>query len=269
IILFYSNCGTVLVVQMLEEKATLTSHCKKYLDNPEPSSLSVSVSLSKEFTATLTHHNANTSLHPSTQSLLAVASSRSVVHQSWTKRRNLILLLNLFPTTTNILEETTSMLTSKTLSCLSSPNPTPLSPSKHAMFPPSFSSVSRRCFLLSTPPTHPPFALMIHRAISELNENKGSTEEEISNFIVKEYEDLPWAHKKILGIQLEKLCQDEEIVCNEGGRYVLQADGDGIDGDRKGRQECKSKRKKRGKKTSQHSMDGGGERKRKRVKICE
>ncbi|QHO11686.1 hypothetical protein HN51_069426 [Arachis hypogaea] len=118
-------------------------------------------------------------------------------------------------------------------------------------------------------PTHPPYALMIHRAISELNDNKGSTEEEISNFIVKEYEDLPWAHKKILGIQLEKLCQDEEIVCNEGGRYVLQADGDGIDGDRKGRQECKSKRKKRGKKRSQHSMDGGGERKRKRVKICE
>ncbi|XLR51162.1 hypothetical protein S83_001834, partial [Arachis hypogaea] len=62
-----------------EEKATLTSHCKKHLDNPEPSSLSVSVSLSKEFTATLTHHNANanTSLHPSTQSLLAVASGHS------------------------------------------------------------------------------------------------------------------------------------------------------------------------------------------------
>ncbi|RYR12715.1 hypothetical protein Ahy_B04g070116 isoform A [Arachis hypogaea] len=118
-------------------------------------------------------------------------------------------------------------------------------------------------------PTHPPYALMIHRAISELNENKGSTEEEISNFIVKKYEDLPWAHKKILGIQLEKLCQDEEIECNEGGRYVLQVDGDGIHGDRKGRQECKSKRKKRGKKRSQHSMDGGGERKRKRVKICE
>ncbi|XLR23171.1 hypothetical protein S83_051071 [Arachis hypogaea] len=45
---------------------------------------------------------------------------------------------------------------------------------------------------------------MIHMAISELNENKGSTEEEISNFIVKEYENMPWA-----------------------------------DGDRKGRQECK------------------------------
>ncbi|KAL4344793.1 hypothetical protein HN51_062895 [Arachis hypogaea] len=85
-------------------------------------------------------------------------------------------------------------------------------------------------------PTHPPYALMIHRVISELNENKGSTEEEISNFIVKEYDDLPWAHKKILCIQFEKLCQDEKIVCNEGGRYVLQADGDGIDGDRKGRQ---------------------------------
>ncbi|KAL4315242.1 hypothetical protein AHAS_Ahas15G0165500 [Arachis hypogaea] len=90
---------------------------------------------------------------------------------------------------------------------------------KLTMFPPSFSSVSR-CFLLSTPP----YTLLMHWAISELSKNKGSTEEEISNFFVKEYEDLPWTHKKILGIQLEKLFQDEEIVCNEGGRYVLQAD---------------------------------------------
>ncbi|XLR23172.1 hypothetical protein S83_051072 [Arachis hypogaea] len=116
------------------------------------------------------------------------------------------------------------------LSCLSLPNPTSPSPSKHAMFPPLFSSVSRRCFLLSTPRR----TLLMYWELSELNENKGSTEEEISNFIIKKYEDLPWAHKKILGIQLEKLFQDEEIVCNEVGRYVLQADGD-----RKGRQECK------------------------------
>ncbi|RYR77389.1 hypothetical protein Ahy_A01g001823 [Arachis hypogaea] len=123
----------------------------------------------------------------------------------------------------------------------------PPSPSKLAMFPLLFSSVSRRCFLLSTP--YAPslcigssfpllfskfsifFILFIecliffgiqmiimNMAISNLNENKGSTEEESSNFIVKEYKDLPWPHKKILGIQLEKLCQDEEIVCNEGGR---------------------------------------------------
>ncbi|KAL4344794.1 hypothetical protein HN51_062896 [Arachis hypogaea] len=88
------------------------------------------------------------------------------------------------------------------------------------MFPPSFNSVPRRCFLLCTPP----HTFLMHWAISELNENKISTEKEIYNFIIKEYEDLPWAHKKILGIQSEKLCQDEEIVCNEGGKYVLQAD---------------------------------------------
>ncbi|XLS45040.1 hypothetical protein HN51_001905 [Arachis hypogaea] len=106
----------------------------------------------------------------------------------------------------------------------------PPSPSKLAMFPLLFSSVSRRCFLLSTP--YAPslcigssfpllfskFSIFFILAISNLNENKGSTEEESSNFIVKEYKDLPWPHKKILGIQLEKLCQDEEIVCNEGGR---------------------------------------------------
>ncbi|XLS89481.1 hypothetical protein HN51_065489 [Arachis hypogaea] len=109
----------------------------------------------------------------------------------------LILLLNLFPTMTNIQEETASLLTSKTLSCLSSPNPTPPYPSKHTMFPPSFSSVSRRCFLLSIPP----HTLLMHWAISELNENKRFTEEKSSNFIVKEYEDLLSAHKKILGIQ--------------------------------------------------------------------
>lgn len=112
---------------------------------------------------------------------------------------------------------------------------------------------------------------MIHRAITELNEENGSTEEAISDFIQREYEDLPWAHKRILGIQLGKLCQDEELVCNEGGRYVLVVDGDGIGGDGKEREECKGSRKKRkrGKKRNDHHVDGGGERKGKVQKSCE
>ncbi|XP_020201838.1 uncharacterized protein LOC109787699 [Cajanus cajan] len=70
-------------------------------------------------------------------------------------------------------------------------------------------------------PTHPPYALMIRNAIIGLKEEEGSTEEAISGFIRREYNDLPWAHAKILGMQLEKLCQIGEIACAEGGRFAL------------------------------------------------
>ncbi|RDX85628.1 HMG-Y-related protein A, partial [Mucuna pruriens] len=70
-------------------------------------------------------------------------------------------------------------------------------------------------------PTHPPYSLMIYRAITELDEGTGSTEEAISEFIKREYNDLPWAHAKILSLQLEKLCELGEIARAEGGRYVL------------------------------------------------
>ncbi|GLT94445.1 hypothetical protein SLE2022_121850 [Rubroshorea leprosula] len=73
-------------------------------------------------------------------------------------------------------------------------------------------------------PTHPPYAWMIRRAIVELNEVKGSSEEVISRFIEKENKDLPWAHVTLLKHHLRKLCWDGEIMCTNDGKYMLQPD---------------------------------------------
>lgn len=68
---------------------------------------------------------------------------------------------------------------------------------------------------------------MIKRAIKELNEEGGSTEEAISEFIRREHEGvLPLAHVTILDIHLRKLCLDGDLVCTKNGRYVLLADCD-------------------------------------------
>ncbi|PNX60150.1 HMG-Y-related protein A, partial [Trifolium pratense] len=62
-------------------------------------------------------------------------------------------------------------------------------------------------------PTHPPYALMIKRAMKELNEESGSTEEAISEFIRREYgEELPFAHAPMLYAQLSKLCNNGDLV---------------------------------------------------------
>ncbi|WJX84925.1 hypothetical protein P8452_67447 [Trifolium repens] len=71
-------------------------------------------------------------------------------------------------------------------------------------------------------PTHPPYHSMINRAMKELNDKRGLTEEAISEFIRKEYhQDLPFAHETILRTQLKKLCMSGELVCLDGGKYVL------------------------------------------------
>jgi hypothetical protein len=63
---------------------------------------------------------------------------------------------------------------------------------------------------------------MINRATKELNDKRGLTEEAISEFIRKEYhQDLPFAHETILRTQLKKLCMSGELVCLDGGKYVL------------------------------------------------
>ncbi|XP_004513205.1 uncharacterized protein [Cicer arietinum] len=71
-------------------------------------------------------------------------------------------------------------------------------------------------------PTHPPYSAMIKRAVKELNEEDGSTDEAISEFIRREYEkDLPFAHSTILKVHLMKLCMNRDLVCTKNGRYVL------------------------------------------------
>lgn len=62
---------------------------------------------------------------------------------------------------------------------------------------------------------------MINKAIKELNDECGSTEAAISEFIRREYEDLPTAHATILQLKLRKLCMNGELVCTKNGRYVL------------------------------------------------
>nr|XP_043607214.1 triadin-like [Erigeron canadensis] len=76
-------------------------------------------------------------------------------------------------------------------------------------------------------PNHPPYAAMINRAIQELNETGGSSEESISKYIQEEYVDLPWAHSALLKHHLEKLCDLKEICMTRKKRYLLvDADSD-------------------------------------------
>jgi len=63
---------------------------------------------------------------------------------------------------------------------------------------------------------------MIKRAVKELNEKSGSTEEDIFEFIRKEYDtDLPFDHASILHIHLKKLCMSGELLCTKNGKYVF------------------------------------------------
>ncbi|CAI9755998.1 unnamed protein product [Fraxinus pennsylvanica] len=69
-------------------------------------------------------------------------------------------------------------------------------------------------------PDHPPYAAMIGRALLELNEKLGSSEDSILKFIKKEYNNLPWAHSTLLKHHLGKLCESGDIV-TRGQRYML------------------------------------------------
>ncbi|KAL6577587.1 hypothetical protein OROMI_009915 [Orobanche minor] len=62
---------------------------------------------------------------------------------------------------------------------------------------------------------------MIERAIRELNEKRGSSEDSISRFLEKEYDYLPWAHSTILKHHLRNLCESGVIVATNKKRYKL------------------------------------------------
>jgi hypothetical protein len=60
------------------------------------------------------------------------------------------------------------------------------------------------------------------REVKELNEKIGSTEEDISEFIIREYDkNLPFDHASILRIHLKKGCMSGELLCTENGKYVF------------------------------------------------
>ncbi|XP_052204525.1 uncharacterized protein LOC127809623 [Diospyros lotus] len=82
----------------------------------------------------------------------------------------------------------------------------------------------RNCFTEFRTPKHPTYAAMIYKALLGLKDDGGSTEGSISEFIRKEYDDLPWAHFTYLKHNLKKLCDSGEIVITSSNRYLL-ADG--------------------------------------------
>lgn len=62
---------------------------------------------------------------------------------------------------------------------------------------------------------------MIYTAIIELNEEEGSSQEAISEYIVGKFKDLPWAHERYLGHHLGQLCDAGEIVFFSGKGYSI------------------------------------------------
>ncbi|KAK3019892.1 hypothetical protein RJ639_002941 [Escallonia herrerae] len=70
-------------------------------------------------------------------------------------------------------------------------------------------------------PSHPPYAAMIQRAIAELNEEGGSSEDSILDYIGKKYADLPWAHLTMLKHHLAKLCDSGEIFLTPKQGYLV------------------------------------------------
>lgn len=83
---------------------------------------------------------------------------------------------------------------------------------------------------------------MIERAIRELNEEGGgSTEESISNFIRKEYDDLPWSHTTLLNHHLLELCKCGNVFLTCDQRYSLVDANSSVNSSKK----CSRKRKRR------------------------
>lgn len=65
---------------------------------------------------------------------------------------------------------------------------------------------------------------MIRKAIEELNEEHGSTEEAISKFIRVKFDSLPWAHASFLSLHLKKLNERGEIFSVSNNCYMLPAE---------------------------------------------
>ncbi|GAB2279986.1 hypothetical protein Dimus_014623 [Dionaea muscipula] len=70
-------------------------------------------------------------------------------------------------------------------------------------------------------PTHPTYSFMLHNAITELNEEEGSSEESISEYIKANFDGLPWAHERYLSHHLGRLCASGEIVVTSSKRYSI------------------------------------------------
>ncbi|RAL40255.1 hypothetical protein DM860_008395 [Cuscuta australis] len=85
-----------------------------------------------------------------------------------------------------------------------------------------FEEKLRQCFPYLNAPDHPPYSWMIRKAIEDLNEESGSSEEAISECIVSNNPELPWAHSALLKHHLTKLCEKGDIVRTRDGLYLIK-----------------------------------------------
>ncbi|KAL0446782.1 UNVERIFIED_CONTAM: hypothetical protein Slati_1806100 [Sesamum latifolium] len=65
---------------------------------------------------------------------------------------------------------------------------------------------------------------MIERALRELNDKRGSSEDSISRFLEKAYNNLPWPDSALLKHHLQKLYESGDIVITRDKRYMLAAE---------------------------------------------
>ena len=70
-----------------------------------------------------------------------------------------------------------------------------------------------------------------------LNEEGGSKEESISEFITKNNDSLPRAHTTMLKHHLEKMCERGEIIMTDGGRFLHN--GESENSNAKGKEKSK------------------------------
>ncbi|KAL3338620.1 hypothetical protein AABB24_027639 [Solanum stoloniferum] len=104
-------------------------------------------------------------------------------------------------------------------------------------------------FCRLTTPDHPPYAWMIEKALQELKEKGGSSEDSISKFIMKEHASLPFAHTTMLKHHLQKMTEKGEIRMI-GGEFLLPGDCESVVPKKK------RKRKKRGKSVIKKKQSG-------------
>ncbi|BFG31233.1 hypothetical protein CerSpe_175060 [Prunus speciosa] len=98
-------------------------------------------------------------------------------------------------------------------------------------------------------PDHPTYAVMIQRAIAELNKEGGSTQEAISKFIRERFDCLPLAHESFLSHHLKKLSESREILSASNNCYMLLAEENGYVSRRERVQKKKSSVLGRGRRT--------------------
>lgn len=67
---------------------------------------------------------------------------------------------------------------------------------------------------------------MIEKALDVLNEKGGSSQKSISQYLKKNYDNLPWAHASLLKHHLQRACQEGQVIRSRKNKYRLARDVD-------------------------------------------